>query len=227
MKRTECRSAVLSLPGSARRRATSLSGASARRGRVPRRQPRRSRRAAPRRRPRPRQRIRMAPTGPATAAPSANPTSARSPRSTRATPFRGWASPGPSTSTSRTHHRAARDGRRHLSRRGLQHRACRSTATTGKLLWRVDTHAARLAGARLRSGWGIRGLALWKDKVIVGTPQDGRLVALDRASGAAALERANHESRRGPLHLRPAARLQGQGDHRQRRRGLRRQSAAT
>jgi quinohemoprotein ethanol dehydrogenase len=56
-------------------------------------------------------------------------------------------------------------------------------ATTGKLLWRVDTHAARLAGARLRSGWGIRGLALWNDKVIVGT-QDGRLVALDRATGA-------------------------------------------
>jgi quinohemoprotein ethanol dehydrogenase len=38
------------------------------------------------------------------------------------------------------------------------------------------------SGQKLRAGWGIRGLALWKDKVYVGT-QDGRLLALAAGTG--------------------------------------------
>ncbi len=53
---------------------------------------------------------------------------------------------------------------------------------TGKLLWEHDSQAAEKAGERMRSAWGIRGLAWWDDKVYVGT-QDGRLIALDAHSG--------------------------------------------
>ena len=55
-------------------------------------------------------------------------------------------------------------------------------AKSGKLLWRYDPHAAQASQKRLRNGWGIRGLALWQDKVYVGT-QDGRLLALSAADG--------------------------------------------
>jgi quinohemoprotein ethanol dehydrogenase len=52
-------------------------------------------------------------------------------------------------------------------------------AVSGKLLWRYDP---RVTGRKMRMAWGIRGLALWKDKVFVGT-QDGRLIALNAATG--------------------------------------------
>jgi len=55
-------------------------------------------------------------------------------------------------------------------------------ATDGRLLWRYDPKVPEAAGQKLRAGWGIRGLALWKDKVYVGT-QDGRLLALAAATG--------------------------------------------
>jgi quinohemoprotein ethanol dehydrogenase len=55
-------------------------------------------------------------------------------------------------------------------------------ATDGHLLWRYDPKAPERSGPKLRAGWGIRGLALWKDKVYVGT-QDGRLLALAAESG--------------------------------------------
>jgi quinohemoprotein ethanol dehydrogenase len=55
-------------------------------------------------------------------------------------------------------------------------------ATDGHLLWRYDPKVAQASGQKLRGGWGIRGLALWKDKVYVGT-QDGRLLALAAGSG--------------------------------------------
>jgi len=54
--------------------------------------------------------------------------------------------------------------------------------TDGKLLWRYDPKVPEKAGAKLRAGWGIRGLSLWNDKVYVGT-QDGRLIALQARSG--------------------------------------------
>ncbi|MDY0036885.1 MAG: PQQ-dependent dehydrogenase, methanol/ethanol family [Zoogloea oleivorans] len=53
---------------------------------------------------------------------------------------------------------------------------------TGKLLWTYDPQAAKVAGRKLRAGWGIRGLAYWNNKIYVGT-QDGRLLALDAKTG--------------------------------------------
>jgi quinohemoprotein ethanol dehydrogenase len=58
-------------------------------------------------------------------------------------------------------------------------------ALTGKLLWRYDPDVAAVGGRKLISGWGIRGLALWKDRVIVAT-QDGRLIGLDAKAGTLA-----------------------------------------
>src|SRR5882757_4524705 len=42
-------------------------------------------------------------------------------------------------------------------------------ASSGKLLWRYDPGVPQASGKKLRVGWGIRGLALWKDAVYVGT----------------------------------------------------------
>jgi quinohemoprotein ethanol dehydrogenase len=55
-------------------------------------------------------------------------------------------------------------------------------ATDGHLLWRYDPKVAEASGQKLRTGWGIRGLALWKDNVYAGT-QDGRLLALAARTG--------------------------------------------
>ena len=55
-------------------------------------------------------------------------------------------------------------------------------AASGKLLWTYDPHAAEAAGARLRQGWGSRGIAWWDGKVYTAT-QDGRLIALDAGTG--------------------------------------------
>lgn len=52
----------------------------------------------------------------------------------------------------------------------------------GRLLWRYDPKVPERSGQKLRTGWGIRGLALWKDRVYVGT-QDGRLLALTAGTG--------------------------------------------
>ena len=58
----------------------------------------------------------------------------------------------------------------------------RSTRSTGKLLWRYDPDVTERAGVKLRTGWGIRGLAFWKGRLFVGT-HDGRLLALDADDG--------------------------------------------
>jgi quinohemoprotein ethanol dehydrogenase len=55
-------------------------------------------------------------------------------------------------------------------------------ARTGKILWTYDPKAPEAAGRKLRQGWGIRGLSYSKGKLYVGT-QDGRLLAVDAASG--------------------------------------------
>jgi quinohemoprotein ethanol dehydrogenase len=52
-------------------------------------------------------------------------------------------------------------------------------AVSSKLLWKYDP---AVTGPKLRMAWGSHGLALWHDKVYVGT-QDGRLVALEARSG--------------------------------------------
>lgn len=55
-------------------------------------------------------------------------------------------------------------------------------ARSGKLLWRFDPEVAAVAAQKMRPSWGIRGLALWNNKVIFGT-QDGRLMAVDARTG--------------------------------------------
>jgi quinohemoprotein ethanol dehydrogenase len=56
-------------------------------------------------------------------------------------------------------------------------------ATSGTMLWTYDPRVREYAG-RLRAGWDLsRGIAYWNDKVYVAT-WDGRLVALDAATGA-------------------------------------------
>jgi quinohemoprotein ethanol dehydrogenase len=55
-------------------------------------------------------------------------------------------------------------------------------ARSGRLLWRYDPGVTQRAGAKLRTGWGIRGLAFWKGRLYVGT-HDGRLLAIDARDG--------------------------------------------
>ena len=66
-----------------------------------------------------------------------------------------------------------------------------------------------------------RGVAVWKGKVYVGTI-DGRLIALDAATGNRLLGRGHRRPDEALHHHRRAARREGQGDHRQRRRRARR-----
>ena len=55
-------------------------------------------------------------------------------------------------------------------------------ARTGKLLWRYDPEVYKVAGEKLRAGWGIRGIAFMDGKVFAGC-LDGRLIALDAKNG--------------------------------------------
>jgi len=55
-------------------------------------------------------------------------------------------------------------------------------ARTGKPLWRYDPEVYKVAGQKMRGGWGTRGLAFWKGKVYLGT-RDGRLIAIDAKTG--------------------------------------------
>ena len=56
-------------------------------------------------------------------------------------------------------------------------------AKTGKELWRYDPEAPQKAGEKLRSAWGIRGIAYGEGRIYTGTV-DGRLIALDAKTGA-------------------------------------------
>jgi quinohemoprotein ethanol dehydrogenase len=55
-------------------------------------------------------------------------------------------------------------------------------ARTGKPLWKYDPEVYKVAGQKMRGGWGTRGLAFWKGKVYLGT-RDGRLIAIDAHTG--------------------------------------------
>jgi len=55
-------------------------------------------------------------------------------------------------------------------------------ARTGKELWRYDPEAPQKAGEKLRSAWGIRGIAYGEGRIYTGTV-DGRLIALDAKTG--------------------------------------------
>ncbi len=53
---------------------------------------------------------------------------------------------------------------------------------TGRELWEYDPRVAATGVDALRTGWGVRGLAWWDGRLFVGT-QDGRLIAIDAATG--------------------------------------------
>lgn len=53
---------------------------------------------------------------------------------------------------------------------------------TGRELWEYDPQVAATGVDALRTGWGVRGLAWWDGRLFVGT-QDGRLIAIDAATG--------------------------------------------
>ncbi len=55
-------------------------------------------------------------------------------------------------------------------------------AVSGKQLWVHDPQVWSKADKRMRYGWGSRGLAWYDGKIFVGT-MDGRLIALDAATG--------------------------------------------
>lgn len=56
-------------------------------------------------------------------------------------------------------------------------------ADTGKLVWKYDPELLKTMDVKKRlPSWGIRGLAIWKNKVIVAL-QDGRLIGIDRKTG--------------------------------------------
>lgn len=55
-------------------------------------------------------------------------------------------------------------------------------ARSGRLLWRHDAMAMQANREKLRTAWGIRGIAFWKGRVYAGT-SDGRLIALDARDG--------------------------------------------
>jgi quinohemoprotein ethanol dehydrogenase len=59
------------------------------------------------------------------------------------------------------------------------------SATSGELVWQYDPKVTEHAGNRLRVSYlhGSRGVALWNDKVFLGTA-DGRLIALDARTGS-------------------------------------------
>lgn len=55
-------------------------------------------------------------------------------------------------------------------------------ARTGQKKWEFDPEVTKVAGRKLRMGWGIRGIAYDDHQIFAGT-QDGRLIAVDAATG--------------------------------------------
>ncbi len=90
-------------------------------------------------------------------------------------------------------------------------------ARAGKLLWTFDPQVPRRYGRIACCDVVNRGVALYEGKVFVGT-LDGRLIAIDAATGAQDLGDAHGRPGIRLHHHRCAARRRGQGHHRQRRR---------
>ncbi|MET0661055.1 MAG: PQQ-dependent dehydrogenase, methanol/ethanol family [Steroidobacteraceae bacterium] len=55
-------------------------------------------------------------------------------------------------------------------------------AASGRELWRYDPRVADVAGDKLKAAWGVRGISYARGRIFTGT-QDGRLIAIDAASG--------------------------------------------
>jgi quinohemoprotein ethanol dehydrogenase len=90
---------------------------------------------------------------------------------------------------------------------------------TGNRIWTYDPQIDRSTGFKGCCDVVNRGVALWKGKVYVGA-WDGRLIALDAATGKEVWQKNTFEGKRVADHHRRAARVQGQGHHRQRRRRI-------
>ncbi len=55
-------------------------------------------------------------------------------------------------------------------------------ALTGKQLWQFDPEVAKVAGHKMRAGWGTRGISYSGGRIFTAT-RDGRLIALDAKTG--------------------------------------------
>ena len=55
-------------------------------------------------------------------------------------------------------------------------------ARTGKQVWQYDPEVHKVAGHKMRAGWGTRGIAYSAGKIFTAT-RDGRLIALDAKTG--------------------------------------------
>ncbi len=55
-------------------------------------------------------------------------------------------------------------------------------AATGKVLWVYDPEVLKVAGHKMRQGWGSRGISYGDGKIFTGTA-DGRLIAVDARTG--------------------------------------------
>ncbi|MFC4313635.1 PQQ-dependent dehydrogenase, methanol/ethanol family [Steroidobacter flavus] len=65
-------------------------------------------------------------------------------------------------------------------------------ATDGKLIWEFDPKVREIAMSPLHMGWGNKGLSYWNHRVFIATT-DGRVIALDAASGKPAWEQRQFE----------------------------------
>ena len=66
---------------------------------------------------------------------------------------------------------------------GSMNRVRAVDAASGELIWEFDPEVVKNTGNDLRAGWEHnRGIGIWQDKLFLAT-WDGRLVALDRATG--------------------------------------------
>lgn len=58
---------------------------------------------------------------------------------------------------------------------------------TGNLKWEYDPKVTDVAGDKLRTAWGTRGISFWNNRIYTGT-QDGRLIAINAKDGTLAWE---------------------------------------
>ena len=83
-------------------------------------------------------------------------------------------------------------------------------ARTGERLWTYDPQVPREMGRYACCEPVARGMALWQDKAIIAT-LDGRIIALDKATGQTGVDRAGLRARHALHHHRRAARVRRQG----------------
>ena len=92
-------------------------------------------------------------------------------------------------------------------------------AKTGELRWTYDPKVPRERAFFICCDVVNRGVALYRGKVYVGT-LDGRLIALDEHTGAPVWIGIDGRQRQAILDHQRSTHCQGNGGHRQRRRGI-------